>query len=309
MSQVPLISIDDRVSLALGEISVRVQLHRPHATLLPTLPVEIHFWREGKGVDAAVNYVGLALGLGRATDGGGHVGPLQPLPVSMGVMGDGGGSIVGRMASWKAFVFLSESDIRALHESSDPEFGSHLAVALSAQVIPLSPAVVLHRQGNPAVELKLDAFSRGWQRVLGPHEWRRLLAGLGWPRKRAFELADEAFDGVQDFPSAEKAFRAAQDALLRGKRGEAIAKSRLIVDNVLREAEYQTKRGTLWDQAKAAGLPDEVVELIKAFKAVTSIEHHAPHDDWRQADAQFLLMLALALAEYAGTLPRRTPAT
>ncbi len=122
-------------------------------------------------------------------------------------------------------------------------------------------------------------------------------------------LADEAFDGVADFPGADKAFRAAQDALLRGKRGDAIAKSRLILEQVLRETGYQEPRGRmLWKEAADAGLPPEVVELIKAFKSAASIEHHDPRDDWRQADAQFLLMLALALAEYAGTLPKRVVA-
>lgn len=307
MSADNILQVKERVATALGEVAVEITLPRPEPTPLPTLTWRVRCWCPGKGEDLALTSPGLAVAVARAAGPIGYTGSPQPLPVDVGVMGDSGGSMERGVASWSATTVLTEQQIRALDALRDAELGLHTEITFAALLVPLAPRVELHRQGNVAVHFRVEPLRWTWRERLPNDHWRRLLSGLGWPRKRIFELADEAFDGVKDFPGADKAFRAAQDALLRGKRGDAIAKCRLIIEQVLRENGHRVERGRmLWEEAEAAGLPKEVIGLIKAFKDVASIEHHAPHDDWCQADAQFMLMLALALAEYAGTLQKRS---
>lgn len=309
MSRSTIFKTEDRFRTGLGDVEVRVSLLSPNPSPLPTLRWLVELLQPNERVGAAVSGVTLAVEV--HTSGGDHGGRghLQPMPMSVGVVANGGGRMDGHVAQWQAHTLLSDAEIRTIGEMRDAEHGLNVSVSYSGLLIPLGPQRAKGKTGVAAVSFPIETFHRSKHARISNDDWRYLTGQLGWPRKRIFELADEAFDGIADFEGADKAFRSAQDLLLRGKRGEAIGKCRQIVEGVLRDAGYHpARRAPLWQEAKDAGLPNEVVELIKAFKNVASIEHHGENEAWRQADAQFLLMLALALAEYAGTLPKRVVA-
>lgn len=227
------------------------------------------------------------------------------LPVLPGGFNQSGGLAARQAVVWSPFVCLSSEDVIRLDGMCHREHGFHIEFGLQAAVVGLQSI-----KGRDEMVIA-GAAPLIWhdQLHLTAQDWRDMLATWGWPRPRLFELQPSSFCDLAAFEIAHRKMQDAQRHLSVGAWQEAVADSRQVVEAVLRHLGYKEVQGRRiimrWQEMEAAGFPVEVADLLKAFNAVTSLQHHPTADEyvWSRADARFLVQIAASLAEYVGSLP------
>ncbi|MDP2308598.1 MAG: hypothetical protein Q8P18_21435 [Pseudomonadota bacterium] len=229
------------------------------------------------------------------------------LPISTGELGNSGGFLSGHALVWRPFAYLPAEMILRLDALRDLEHGLYAEFTVNAGLLSLSSKP--RDPGGAALPTVTDAFH--WKSGFAvPNDlWRELLGQMGWPTPRVFELHPLSFSDLHEFNTAAEALREAERLMFQGHLGESIAKSRIVVEAVFRKLGHKGKGNFDWKSIVAEGLPGDMAEVFRALNNVTVHEHHPTGADtrWLRADARFLLQLAATLAEYAGTLPLRTP--
>lgn len=275
----------------------------------PDLAMELWFYSNDGAEPFLVTNPTLELRVYRRMGPSSRSAEARRLPVTIGGFNDTGGLASGKAVVWRPFVRMTTEEVLALDHLRHEEHGLHVEFQMQATALRFF-VTGGHSRGPSFVAPEALVWHAGFD--LTNDQWRTLLASWGWPRPRVFELHPASFASLEDFDIAVKAVAAAERQILLGHWAEAIGHARKVVEGVLRHLGYKTKNSMDWQAMKVEGFPAEMSDLIKAFNSVTSLEHHATGSDhaWERADARFLLHLAVAIAEYAGTLPpRRAPPT
>lgn len=227
------------------------------------------------------------------------------LPLSTGDLGTTGGILSNEAMIWRPFAYLPAELLLRIDALRHVEYGLKAEFKISAGLVPLAGAPGGASSTTPFGDTRFI-----WQGdfAITGDLWRELLAAMRWPTPRVFELHPLSFSTLEEFEQAAVKLKEAERQMFLGHWGESVALSRIVVEAVFRKLGYKDKKPFDWKSIVAAGLPAEMSDLFKALNSVANHEHHPTGLDpqWERADARFMLQVAAALAEYAGTLPPRT---
>ncbi len=290
--------LDSSITLHEGTADIKIELKlsgsEKHAA--PVIPFEV--WVIGNRIQAPYVLVNPSLIVSLSPYSGNT---RLELPAGRGAWSDQGGYFGGGSAAiWQPRVWLTEAMVERIDALRHPERGLKMKIQFFGTVMRGGP----HPQGS-----RLPAgFKRDLDTQLLNDHWRALRKSWGHDETRVFEIRASSFQSLDGLPRAHSSLEKARRYLAAGEFDKVVAESRLVVEAVLRQLDYQDKSKLLKDAILVAGLPERMFDLFQTFKRIASEEHHASGADWRwrRAEARFLLHTAAALAEYMGTLGPRS---